>query len=39
MDYQFNDRYMLYLDGGRTIHGVNANLIKSAYSIGISCSF
>ncbi len=37
--YQFNDRWLLTADAGRTIHGENANLIKSAVSIGISRSF
>lgn len=39
LNYQLNDHYTLYADGGRTIHGVNANLIKSAVEIGISRSF
>ncbi len=39
LDYQLNDRYTIYANGGRTAHGENANLIKSAISIGISRSF
>ena len=39
LNYRLSDRYTLYLDGGRTAHGDNANLIKSAVSVGISCSF
>lgn len=39
LSYQLNDRLTLTSDLGRTAHGANANLIKSAVSIGISRSF
>ncbi|MEO8742683.1 MAG: hypothetical protein ABI365_05765 [Lysobacteraceae bacterium] len=39
-DYQINDRYTLSVETSRTLDGAaNANLIKSAVSIGISRSF
>lgn len=38
-DYHINDRYTLSVEGGRTLQGDNANLIKSAMSLGISRSF
>jgi hypothetical protein len=39
MSYVINPRYTLFAEGGRTTHGVNANLIKSAVRLGISRSF
>ncbi|MEO7134929.1 MAG: hypothetical protein ABI024_11990, partial [Vicinamibacterales bacterium] len=39
MSYQLTDRLTLSSDAGRTVHGANANLIKSAISFGISRSF
>ena len=39
VSYRLNEHYTLMADGGRTAHGANANLIKSAVSIGISRSF
>jgi hypothetical protein len=40
LDYQINDRYTLSAEVGRMLAGAaNANLIKSAVSVGISRSF
>lgn len=39
ISYQLTDRLTLSADAGRTSHGANANLIKSAVSFGISRSF
>lgn len=39
IDYQLNDRYTLSVEGARTVKADNANLIKSAFSLGITRSF
>jgi hypothetical protein len=39
VDFQLGDRYTLSADCAHTLNGKNVNLIKSAFSIGISRSF
>ena len=39
VDFQLDQYFTLFADGGRTLRGNNSNLIKSAISVGISRSF
>ena len=39
LSYWLDEHYTLFVDGGRTLRGKNANLIKSAISVGISRRF